>query len=181
VEAALSALVRSATRSSLLSESSRSTSEESSGSTAASLSLREAASAVARASIPSFLRALPLESTRTRAESLGGTSTTDSPAAANLPARCLPRPPAFSTAQRRLGNRFAQRSKAFKPAWFCGKPARSRSSPVAWSRAATATEPLWGSTPIKTFMSAHLRFGGTFAIDSREGHSDFGLLLPYLF
>jgi hypothetical protein len=30
-------------------------------------------------------------------------------------------------------------------------------------------------------MSAHLRFGGTFAIDSREGHSDFGLLLPYLF
>ena len=31
------------------------------------------------------------ESTRTRAESLGGTSTTDSPAAANLPARCLPR------------------------------------------------------------------------------------------
>jgi hypothetical protein len=27
----------------------------------------------------------------------------------------------------------------------------------------------------------YLRFGGTFAIDSREGHSDFGLLLPYLF
>ena len=27
----------------------------------------------------------------------------------------------------------------------------------------------------------HLRFGRTFAIDSREGHSDFGLLLPYLF
>jgi hypothetical protein len=88
-----SAGVRSATRSSLLSESSRSTSEAASGSTAASLSLREAASAVARASRPSFLRALPakLESTRTRAESLGGTSTTDSPAAANLPARCLPR------------------------------------------------------------------------------------------
>jgi hypothetical protein len=35
------------------------------------------------------LRALPLESRRTSAESLGGTSTTDSPAAANLPARCL--------------------------------------------------------------------------------------------
>jgi hypothetical protein len=53
------------------------------------------------------LRVLPIESTRTRAESLGGTSTTDSPAAANLPAMCRPRPPAFSTAQRRSGNRFA--------------------------------------------------------------------------
>jgi hypothetical protein len=56
-----------------LSESRRSTSEAASGSIAASLSLREAAKAVARASTPSFLRALPakLESTRTRAESLG--------------------------------------------------------------------------------------------------------------
>ena len=53
---------------------------------------------------------------------------------------------------------------------------------MASSTAATATEPLWGSTPIKTFTSAHLRFGGTFAIDAREGHSYyFGLLLPYLF
>jgi hypothetical protein len=44
---------------------------------------------VARASSPSLLRALPakLETTLTRAESLGGTSTTDSPAAASLPAR----------------------------------------------------------------------------------------------
>ena len=48
---------------------------------------REAASAVAKASRRSFLRALPLESTRTLAESLGGTSTTDSPEAANLTAR----------------------------------------------------------------------------------------------
>ncbi len=94
-----SALVRSATRSSLLSESRRNASEADSGSTGAGRSLRrEAASAVARASRPSFLRALPLESTLTRAESLGGTSTTDSLAAANLTARCRPRPPAFSTA-----------------------------------------------------------------------------------
>ena len=91
VEAALSALVRSPTRSSRLSESRRSASEAASGSTVASRSLREAASAVARASSPSFLRALPLESTRTLAESLGGTSTTDSPEPANLTARCLPR------------------------------------------------------------------------------------------
>jgi hypothetical protein len=107
VQAALSTLVRSATKSSRLSESRRSTSEAASGSTVASRSLREAASAVARASRPSFLRALPLESSRTRAESLGGTSTTDSPAAASLPARCRPRPLEFSTAQRCSGNRFA--------------------------------------------------------------------------
>jgi hypothetical protein len=107
VEAALSARVRSATKSSRLSERRRSTSDSASGSTAASRSLRQAANAVARASSLSFLRALPVESTRTRAESLGGTSTTDSPAAANLWARCLPRPPAFSTAQRRSPNRLA--------------------------------------------------------------------------
>jgi hypothetical protein len=87
----LSARVRSATRSSRLSESRRSASEAASYSTAASRPLREAAKAVARASRSSFLRELPVESTRTRAESFGGTSTTNSPEAANLPARCLPR------------------------------------------------------------------------------------------
>jgi hypothetical protein len=81
-----------------LSESRRSTSDAASGSTLGSPSLREAAKAVARASSLSFLRALPVESTRTLAESLGGTSTTHSPAAASLTARCRPRPPAFSTA-----------------------------------------------------------------------------------
>jgi hypothetical protein len=45
-------------------ESRRRTSEAASGSTAASRSLPEAASAVARASSPSFLRALPLDSTK---------------------------------------------------------------------------------------------------------------------
>ena len=51
-------------------------------------------------SSPSFFLALPakLESTLTFAESLGGTSTTHSPAATNLPARCLRRPRAFSIA-----------------------------------------------------------------------------------
>jgi hypothetical protein len=83
----LSALVRSATRSSLLSESRRSTSDAASASTCANCPVREAASAVARASSPSSLRALPLESTLTLAESLGGTSTTDSPEPANLTAR----------------------------------------------------------------------------------------------
>ena len=170
----LSARVRSATRSSRLSERRRSTSEPTSGSTAASRPLREAANAVARASSPSFLRALPLESSRTLAESLGGTSTTDSPAAANLPARCRPRPPAFSTAQRRSGNRFAQRSRALKPARFCRKLARSRSSPLASSTAATATDALWGSTPIKTFMSARTSVSVEPLPLARVGHSDFG-------
>jgi hypothetical protein len=142
VKAALSARVRSATRSSRLSESRRSTSEAASASTSASRPLREAAKAVASASSPSFLRALPVESTRTRAESLGGTSTTDSPAAASLPARCLPRPPAFSTAQRRSGNRSAQRSRRLMPARSCGKLARSTSSPTTSSTTAMATDAL---------------------------------------
>jgi hypothetical protein len=88
----LSARVRSATRSSLLSESRRSTSDAASGSTAARRSLPEAASAVARASRREHRGHRSYErcrskSTRTRAESLGGTSTTDSPEVANLPAR----------------------------------------------------------------------------------------------
>ena len=70
-----------------LSESRRSASDAASGSTAASRTLREAAKAVAKASTPSFFRALPLESTLTRAESFGGTSTTDSPVATSLTAR----------------------------------------------------------------------------------------------
>jgi hypothetical protein len=57
----LSALVRSATRSSRLSESRRIASEADSGSTRARRSLREAASAVARASSSSFLRAFPFD------------------------------------------------------------------------------------------------------------------------
>jgi hypothetical protein len=169
-----SARVRSATKSSRLSESRLSTSDAASGSTAASRSLREATNAVARASSPSFLRALPLESSRTLAESLGGTSTTDSPAAANLCARCLPRPPAFSTAQRRSGNLLAQRLRALKPVRSCGKLARSRSSPPASSTAATATDALWGSTPIKTFMSARTSVSAESLPLAREGHSDFG-------
>jgi hypothetical protein len=95
VQAALNARVRSATtKFQRLSESRRSTSDSDSGSITASRSLREAA----MASSPSFLRTLPLQSTHTRAETLGGMSTTDSSAAHNLPARCQPRPPAFSIA-----------------------------------------------------------------------------------
>jgi hypothetical protein len=140
----LSALVRSATRSSLLSESKRSASDAASGSTAASHSLREAAKAVARASTPSFLRALPakLESTRTRAEteSLGGTSTTHSPEAASLSARSLPRArrqsPPLRAALGEPSRPSFEGPQAFSR--FCRKLARSRSSLVASSIAATA-------------------------------------------
>jgi len=45
---------------------------------------------------------------------------------------------------------------------------------VAWSTAATATDTLWGSTPISIFMRAYLHFARTSAtIGAREGHSDF--------
>jgi len=53
-----------------------------------------------------------------------------------------------------LGEPSRQCSRRLKPARFCGKEARSRSWPLASSIAPTATEPLWGSTPISTFMSA---------------------------
>jgi len=76
--------VRSETRSSRLSESSLRTSILSSGHTWARCPLRQAASAAKVASSPSFLRQFPTESTLTRAESLGGTSTTSSPAEASL-------------------------------------------------------------------------------------------------
>jgi hypothetical protein len=176
--------VSSATRPPRLSESRRSTSDEASETTVASRSLREAAKAVARASSPSFLRAFPakLESTRTRAESLGGTSTTDSPEAANFPARCRPMPRAFSTAQRRSVNRFAQRSRRLKPERSWEKPTRSRSSPVASSTAATAKDALWGSTPISTFMSTCTSVS-VGPLCRQRGRRTFRLraLVPYLF
>ena len=178
VQAALSARVRSATRSSRLSERRRITSTPASGSTAGSRSLRQAASAVARASRRSFLRALPVESNLTFAESLGGTSTTDSPAAESLWAKCLPNPPAFSMAQRRLGKRFAQRSRVLKPERFCGKVAHSRSSPSSLT-AATAIDALWGSTPISTCIRAP-PFRVRPVVGVREGHSDFEPCTPLL-
>ena len=61
-----------------------------------------------------------------------------------------------------------ERSRALKPARFCGKLARSMSSPTCSSTAARATDALWGSTPIKTFMSAGTSvFGRILATSSR--------------
>jgi hypothetical protein len=87
-----------------------------------------------------------------------------------------PRPPAFSTAQRRSGNRFAQRSRVLKPERFCRKLAHSMSSPTS-STAATTTLSPYGDRPrsrpsscahTPPFRSALCHFG------VREGHSDFG-------
>jgi hypothetical protein len=174
-----SALVRSATRSSRLSERRRSTSEPTSGSTTASRSLREAANAVARASSPSFLRALPakLESTRTRAESLGGTSTTDSPAAANLPTRCLPR------GHRRSPSPNDARGTA-SPSVLEGSQAGAalREGRTLDELATSFVDHgdgdrrLVGIDPDQDLHErTHLRFGRTSACGVREGHSDFGL------
>ncbi len=153
----LNARVRSATKSSRLSESRRSTSEPASGSTMGNRSLRQAASAVARASSPSFFRALPLESTRTRAESLG--CSRPPPTRRPLPTSL---PGAYPEATSVL-HRPTTLAKAFCPALegsqafsrFCGKLAHSMSSPAPSFTAATATDALWGSTPMSTSISAH--------------------------
>ena len=60
--------------------------------------------AAAAASMTSFLRRPPRDSSRTRAVAVEGTSSTRSPRATSHCARCRPRPRAFSTAQRRSLN-----------------------------------------------------------------------------
>jgi hypothetical protein len=77
------------------------------------------------------LRALPLESTLTFAESLGGTSTTSSPEAASFWARGRPMPVAPSIAQRRSAKRFAQRSSALIPLRLAGNAACPTNSPCS--------------------------------------------------
>jgi integrase len=104
----LRARVRSATKSSRLSVSNLRTSTRpsgpSSGWSGARYWFRNAARAVKVASSSSFLRALPTESTLTFAESLGGTSTTSSPAPTSFCATGRPMPAAPSTAQKMLGH-----------------------------------------------------------------------------
>jgi hypothetical protein len=154
VEAALSARVRSAIKSSHLSERRRSTSDSASGPTVGSRSLRQVASAVARASSSSFLRALPQESTCIRAESLGGTSSTDSSAATNLWARYRPSSPAFPTTQRRSPNRFAQRPQRLSGQYGLLREASTLDELAELATAVTAIDALRGSTPMSNFMRA---------------------------
>jgi hypothetical protein len=114
---------------------------------------RSAATATERASFGSFLFVFPAASSRTRAASLGWTSSTRSPAASSCWASRCPVPPAPSTAQVRSGHAAAQASSR------CSWPAlaRTRSSPSRSSAALTAAavcEPLCGSTPIITTAMA---------------------------
>ena len=142
-------------------------------------------SAVARASSPSFLRALPLERAPAPAQKRAWAARppqtrqplpTSPPGAYPKPADVLHRP---TTLGEPLSPAF-EGPQAFSR--FCGNLACSTSSPLASSIAATATDALWGSTPIKTFMGHAPPFRSNLcAIGVREGHSDFGLVLPYLF
>ena len=91
----------------------------------------------------------PVASSRTRAPSSGGTSSTRSPAASSCWPSRWPRPPPPSTAQVRCGQAAAHASS--RSAWAA--QARTRSSPSGSSAALIATavcEALCGSTPIIT-------------------------------
>jgi hypothetical protein len=96
---------------------------------------RSAATATERASFSSFLFDVPLDSSRTRAPSLGCTSMTCSPAATSCWASTWPRPPAPSTAQVRSGQPAAQSSSLV--AWR--DEARTVSSPSGTSAESIAT------------------------------------------
>ena len=113
---------------------------------------RNAATATDRASLGSLLPVFSVCSNRTRAASLGCTSTTRSPAATSCWASRRPSPGAPSTAQVRSGQAAAQATSC--PAW--AGQARIRTLPSGSSAAVTATavcEPLCGSIPIITVIS----------------------------
>ena len=105
--------------------------------------------ATERASLGSFLFTAPAASSRTRAPSLGWTSSTRSPAARSCQDSRCPRPAAPSTAQVRSGQATAHATSRSA----CAVQARTRSSPIGSPAGPIATavcEPLCGSTPIIT-------------------------------
>jgi len=130
---------------------------------------RSAATATDKASFGSFLLVSPASSNRTRAASLGGTSSTRSPTATSCWASRCPSPAAPSTAQIRSGQAAAHVTS--RSAWVA--EARTRNSPSGSSAAPIATavcEPLCGSTPIITVAtgwSLHPRPG----VSDRGGHA----------
>ena len=102
-----------------------------------------------RASLGSFLFTSPAASSRTRAPSLGCTSSTRSPAASSCWASRWPVPPAPSTAHVRCGQAAAHASS--RSAWAA--QARTRSSLSGSSAALITTavcEALCGPAPIIT-------------------------------
>ena len=129
---------------------------------------RSAATATDRASLGSFLFTFPDASSRTRAPSLGWTSSTRSPADSSCWASRWPRPPAPSTAQARCGQAAAHASSRSA----CAPLARTRSSPSCSSDPLIATavcEALCGSIPIITEAMTGLLFPCPMKI--RGGHA----------
>ena len=114
----------------------------------------------------------PVASSRTRAASLGGTSSTRSPAAASCWASRWPTPPAPSTAQVRCGQACAHSSS--RSVWAA--QARTRTWPSGASAGSIATavcEALCGSIPIITAtMGTSSSLSLTWGND-RGGHAQF--------
>jgi hypothetical protein len=106
-----------------------------------------AAAATEAASMGSVLRVLPVLSSRARAASLAGTSTTVSPAATSTWAIWRPSPAAPSTAQRRCGQAAAQAVSCAPVCPVTGTRSRL-STRLAGSSAAAVSERLWGSMPM---------------------------------
>ena len=133
-----------------------------------------------RASSGSFLFVSPAASSRTRAPSLGGTSSTRSPAASSCWASRWPSPPAPPAAQVRCGQAAAQASR--RSAWTA--QARTRSSPSGSSAALIATavcEALCGSTPIITAaMETLLPFRRARTVAGTPNSRTFVALTPLL-
>jgi hypothetical protein len=110
---------------------------------------RSAATATDKASFGSFLLVSPACSSRTRAASFGGTSSTRSPAATSCWASRHPSPAAPSTAQARSGHARAHATSCAAcagQALTCTFPSGSSPGPIATA----VCEPLCGSTPIIT-------------------------------
>src|SRR6266536_4410649 len=133
---------------------------------------RSAATATDRASLGSFLLMFPAASSRTRAASLGGTSSTRSPAASSCWASRWPTPPAPPAAQVRCGQACAHPSS--RSAWAV--QARTCSWPSGTSAGSMATavcEALCGSIPIiTTTMGTPSSLSLTWDND-RGGHAQF--------
>src|SRR5215211_808437 len=126
-----------------------------------------AAVATEQASARSVLRALLVDSSRARAASLAGTSTTCSPAATRSWAMPRPRPLAPSTAQRRWGQTAAQASSC-RAAWAVVGTRSWPSSRLLESSAAAVRERLWGSIPMVITGGLSSRRDGV-----RDGQPDF--------
>ena len=143
----LTARRRSEVSSSRRSESSRNTAQWSSGATRERSSRCWATTATLRASMPSLLRPWPRWSTRVRAASAEGTSTTVSPEATSCWASSRPRPLAPSIAQTRCGQHAAHAASRASVALSASTRSSPSMAPVS-SSATAVCELLWGSMPM---------------------------------